>query len=131
MDLDGFKSVNDNLGHAAGDEVLREVGHRMMEQIRAEDLLARFGGDEFGLLLRQDGDDAVDALARRIIDTVNEPIKLSTGDTVSVGISIGISKYTNTVNSVKNLLSQADDALYRAKQNKRTASLHTARFNYN
>lgn len=131
MDLDDFKAVNDNLGHAAGDEVLREVGHRMMEQVRTEDLLARFGGDEFGILLRQDGDEAVNALARRIIDTVSEPIKLSTGDTVSVGISIGISKYTSTVNSVTNLLSQADDALYKAKQNKRTVSLQTAKSNYN
>ena len=131
MDLDGFKSVNDNLGHAAGDEVLCEVGYRMMEQVRAEDLLARFGGDEFGVLLRQSGDDAVDVIARRIIDVVSKPITLSTGDTVSVGISIGISKYTNMGDSVAKLLSQADDALYMAKENKRNVSPHIARPNYN
>lgn len=131
MDLDGFKAVNDTLGHSAGDEVLCEVGHRMSTQIRTEDLLARFGGDEFGILLRQSGDDSTETIARRIIDTVSKPITLSTGDTVTVGISIGISKYTNTDDSLATLLSHADDALYIAKQNKRSISLHEARSSFN
>ncbi len=118
MDLNDFKKINDNFGHAAGDEVLCETSRRMEQQLRAEDMLARFGGDEFGVLLRQSKSDSAQLLAMRIIDAVRAPIKLSTGDQVSVGISIGMATHTKDCGSIADLLAQADSNLYEAKRNK-------------
>jgi diguanylate cyclase (GGDEF)-like protein len=70
MDLDNFKIVNDTLGHAAGDEMLVEVAKRMSEQIRMEDMLARIGGDEFGIFMRDSIDDSPELLAKRIVEVV-------------------------------------------------------------
>jgi diguanylate cyclase (GGDEF)-like protein len=118
MDLDDFKEVNDSFGHAAGDEVLCEVARRMTNQVRAEDLLARLGGDEFGVFMRPSVEDPAESLAKRIIDVVSAPIILSTGDKVSVGISIGIATYTDSIDSLAALLAQADKALYEDKRTK-------------
>jgi diguanylate cyclase (GGDEF)-like protein len=116
MDLDGFKKINDTLGHAAGDEVLCEAARRMAEQVRTEDLIARIGGDEFGVIMRQSIDDSPELLAHRINDVSAKPIVLSTGQKVSVGISVGIATYTDAIDSMTNLLAQADRALYEAKK---------------
>jgi diguanylate cyclase (GGDEF)-like protein len=116
MDLDDFKEVNDSFGHAAGDEVLCEVARRMANQVRAEDLLARLGGDEFGVFMRPSVEDPAESLAKRIVDVVSAPIILSTGDKVSVGISIGIATYTDSIGSLAALLAQADKALYEDKR---------------
>lgn len=118
MDLDDFKAVNDTLGHAAGDEVLCEVARRMSEQVRAEDLLVRLGGDEFGVFMRQSVEVTAESLAKRIVEVVAKPITLSTGDKVSVGISVGIATYTDSTHTMANLLAQADHALYEAKRKK-------------
>jgi diguanylate cyclase (GGDEF)-like protein len=118
MDLDDFKQVNDTLGHAAGDEVLCEVARRMAKQVRAEDLLVRVGGDEFGLFMRPSAEDSAESLSRRIVDAVSAPITLSTGDKVSVGVSVGIATYTDAIDSMATLLAQADQALYEAKREK-------------
>lgn len=118
MDLDDFKGVNDTLGHAAGDEVLCEVARRMTKQVRAEDLLVRLGGDEFGIFMRPSVEDSAESLARRIVEAVSAPITLSTGDKVSVGISVGIAIYSDAIDSMANLLAQADQALYEAKRKK-------------
>ena len=120
MDLDGFKAINDGFGHAAGDEVLREVAKRLTQQVRLGDVLARLGGDEFGVVMRHGAKEEAQILAKRIVSSVSQPIKLSTGDTVGVGISVGIAAYDDTVLSVPMLLGQADQALYQAKkQNER------------
>lgn len=116
MDLDNFKIVNDRFGHAAGDAVLCEVARRLAEQVRVEDVLARFGGDEFGVLIRDGDQDAAQTLARRITEAVSAPIALSAGDTAGVGISVGIATYTNAVDSAAALLAQADRALYQVKR---------------
>jgi diguanylate cyclase (GGDEF)-like protein len=118
MDLDDFKGVNDTLGHAAGDEVLCEVARRMAKQVRAEDLLVRLGGDEFGVFMRPSANDSAESLAKRIVEAVSAPITLSTGDKVSVGISVGIAIYSDAIDSMANLLAQADQALYEAKRKK-------------
>ncbi|MEJ2652786.1 MAG: sensor domain-containing diguanylate cyclase [Gammaproteobacteria bacterium] len=118
MDLDGFKTVNDTFGHAAGDEVLCEVARRMKALVRAEDLLARFGGDEFALFLRQNDDDSDEPLSKRMAESVRKPIALSSGQMVSVDISIGRAKYTYSVKVLANMLEQADQALYKDKQEK-------------
>jgi diguanylate cyclase (GGDEF)-like protein len=116
MDLDGFKDVNDGFGHAAGDETLCEVARRINQQVRLGDVLARLGGDEFAVVMRHGGQDDAAVLARRIVQAVQAPITLSTGDTVGVGISIGMASYTDSVPSVSSLLARADQALYQAKR---------------
>lgn len=115
MDLDDFKVINDTYGHLLGDEVLREISHRMKGVVRAEDLLARFGGDEFGIFMRQSDDVTSELIASRVKDVVRMPIVLSSGKQVTVGISIGISAYTDTIESVASLLTLADQELYKAK----------------
>ncbi|RZI83702.1 MAG: sensor domain-containing diguanylate cyclase [Rubrivivax sp.] len=120
MDLDGFKEINDGFGHAAGDEVLREVSRRLAQQVRLGDVLSRLGGDEFGVVMRHGAKDSAEVLAKRIVSAVCQPITLSSNDTVGVGISVGIAAYSDAVESVAGLLAQADQALYEAKkQNER------------
>lgn len=116
MDLDGFKAVNDGFGHAAGDEVLCEVSRRLRQQVRLGDVLARFGGDEFGVVMRHGAKDSAQVLAKRIVKAVSAPITLSSGDVIGVGISIGMAAYTDAVASVGTLLAHADQALYDAKK---------------
>ena len=116
MDLDGFKEVNDGFGHAAGDEVLCEVSRRLAQQVRVGDVLARFGGDEFGIVMRHGAKDSAQVLAKRIVKAVSAPITLSSGDVIGVGVSVGMAAYTDEVLSVKMLLAQADQALYQAKK---------------
>ena len=118
MDLDDFKEINDNFGHAAGDDVLREVAGRMLDQVRAEDMLARLGGDEFGIFMRQSAEDSPESLANRIVEVVSAPITLASGEKVSVGISVGIATYTDAIDSMATLLSLSDQALYEAKRKK-------------
>lgn len=120
MDLDGFKAVNDGFGHAAGDEVLCEVSRRIAQQVRVGDVLCRFSGDEFGIVMRHGGEESAQVLARRIVKAVSAPITLSSGDEIGVGVSIGMAAYDDSVESVRKLLARADQALYQAKkQNER------------
>lgn len=120
LDLDGFKAVNDGFGHGAGDETLKEVSQRLLTQVRAGDVLARLGGDEFGVVMRDGDTESAQALAKRIVRAVSQPIKLSSGDEVGVGVSVGMAAYGDDVMSVRKLVSQADQALYEAKkQNER------------
>lgn len=120
MDLDGFKEVVEGFGHAAGDAVLCEVSRRLGQQVRLGDVLARLGSDEFGVVMRHGARESAEVLARRIVRAVSQPITLPTGDTVGVGISVGIAAYNDSVESVRSLLAQADQALYDAKkQNER------------
>lgn len=116
MDLDGFKSVNDDFGHAAGDEVLCEIARRLQEHMRAEDMVSRLGGDEFGVILRDGSQESADAFRERITKALSAPIRLSGGDKVSVGISIGMAQYAKGVDSEAALLAQADSQLYLAKR---------------
>ncbi|MDJ0769949.1 MAG: PAS domain S-box protein [Ilumatobacter sp.] len=113
LDLDGFKTVNDTLGHAAGDEVIVDVGRRLADGVRESDLPARFGGDEFVVVLDQlpNAERAV-AVARRLWEDLTTP-PLRSGD-VPVGVSVGIA-VSQPDDTVDSLLSRADTALYRAK----------------
>lgn len=115
LDLDDFKLVNDSFGHAAGDEVLCEVAQRLSQQVRAEDELARFGGDEFGVILRDASQDSAHKLAERIAEAVSKPIMLSSGEITSVGVSAGIATYADAINTATALLAEADRDLYQAK----------------
>ncbi len=115
VDLDGFKPVNDTLGHDAGDEVLRIIGRRLRRSVSHEDLVARIGGDEFAVLLVGLGDpkQAVN-VARRLLQQVELPIQLG-GNTVRVSCSIGVSTNLDHL-TASALLKAADDAMYVAKR---------------
>ncbi|MBK3774866.1 diguanylate cyclase [Azospirillum brasilense] len=118
IDLDGFKPVNDRLGHDAGDLVLRQVGERLAACFRGDDVVARLGGDEFAAVLPQRAGvepPDLDGLARRIIEAVNEPVGID-GEAVRVGCSIGISLWPEDSPDVAETLRRADQALYQAKR---------------
>jgi diguanylate cyclase (GGDEF)-like protein len=119
IDLDHFKVVNDTLGHAAGDALLVAVAERLSHCLRDEDVAARFGGDEFAVLLQgiTSPSDAI-VIAERIIDAVREPVTLL-GDAQLVSASVGISFSGPGAQDIDELLRQADVAMYQAKRNGR------------
>jgi diguanylate cyclase (GGDEF)-like protein/PAS domain S-box-containing protein len=116
LDLDRFKAVNDTLGHRAGDELLRLVAARLQRRLRAHDLLARVGGDEFVVLLEHLDDRAqARAVAKELIEQIAHPFVLADRSEVRIGISIGITYVTDDTVDVDALIAQADEALYVAK----------------
>ena len=115
LDLDDFKTVNDGLGHAAGDDLLVAVGDRLCGALREGDLAARLGGDEFGVLLVDIPDAAYAAtVSDRLLSALSAPIHVG-GATVTVGASIGIAVDGAAMTSVDDLLGEADIAMYQAK----------------
>ncbi|MGR8918208.1 MAG: putative bifunctional diguanylate cyclase/phosphodiesterase [Gammaproteobacteria bacterium] len=116
IDLDRFKAINDTLGHAAGDEVLRIAGERMDRLARRSDTYARMGGDEFAVLLSNAGnaEDAI-TVARRLIESLVQPIKLD-DRIVQVDASVGIALYPEHGTTPSTLLAHADEAMYAAKR---------------
>ncbi|MGN6609225.1 MAG: putative bifunctional diguanylate cyclase/phosphodiesterase [Jatrophihabitans sp.] len=116
IDLDGFKGVNDTYGHAAGDLVLRAVAHRLTDIVRGGDLAARFGGDEFVVLLeRLAGERDAVVVAERIIAAVSEPIVFTEQTTARIGASVGIAFARDHDVDAQRLLHEADTAVYRVK----------------
>jgi diguanylate cyclase (GGDEF)-like protein len=114
VDLDGFKPINDRLGHKAGDAVLRHVSKVFQSCLRAGDVVGRYGGDEFTLLLNQVHDvSEVTQVAERILTRLQAPIDV--GERVTVGASIGITFNTNMSETAEKLILDADQAMYRAK----------------
>tara|TARA_R110000737_G_C14483009_1_gene468862 strand:- start:284 stop:970 length:687 start_codon:yes stop_codon:yes gene_type:complete len=115
-DLDRFKNINDRLGHAAGDEVLVEIARRLNASVRATDVVARMGGDEFILVLESVGDHAdLPKLHTKIREAICTPIVLSGGETVSVGVSIGSAFYPDDAANATLLFNHADRAMYDEK----------------
>ncbi len=116
LDLDCFKQVNDRLGHAAGDAVLVEAGHRLRECVRACDMVARMGGDEFTIILSKMAEQHDAALvAERIIESFALPFHVE-GESATVGVSIGICIYPACDTDLDGMVRYADYAMYRAKQ---------------
>jgi diguanylate cyclase (GGDEF)-like protein len=118
-DLDGFKQVNDTLGHAAGDALLREIAARLVEATKPHGIVARLGGDEFGILLPQSTPTLAATTAERIIGAIARPIRIGiqTGTQgVTVGVSIGIAMGSPN-SEVPALMESADAAMYHAKRN--------------
>jgi diguanylate cyclase (GGDEF)-like protein len=115
LDLDGFKQVNDGLGHHAGDLVLKAVANRLRKALRHGELVARLGGDEFAIVVENATSAASAALAQRTIELLSEPYPLSTGETANIGASVGIAFATNDA-SLELLMKRADAALYDAKE---------------
>lgn len=126
LDLDRFKAINDEFGHAVGDDVLNIAARRMERCLRSTDTVARIGGDEFVILQVLDGDmSAVAELADRIIDSVAQPMAIDGIEHV-VGISVGISVFPKDGTDAKSLIHAADEALLRAKRegrNRRTTTI--------
>ena len=115
LDFDGFKAVNDRFGHAGGDDVLRSAAALVASTLRAEDTVARFGGDELVVLSEHiTGGDDVRGIAQRIIDALREPIALGE-ETITLSASIGICIAPVEGRSREELLNLADGAMYRAK----------------
>jgi diguanylate cyclase (GGDEF)-like protein len=115
LDLDGFKEVNDQRGHPAGDVLLAEVAGRISHSVREHDLVARHGGDEFVVLLENLENPAVaHAVAARVIEAISTPFTVD-GGKVKLGVSIGVAFYPEHGQSGSELLKRADSAMYRAK----------------
>ena len=116
LDLDRFKHVNDTLGHAVGDALLRETAVRLKASLRETDVLARLGGDEFAIVQDRDNNqrESATALANRIIDIVSKPFDIE-GNEVNIATSIGIALAPEHATSSDGLMKMADLALYRAK----------------
>jgi diguanylate cyclase (GGDEF)-like protein len=116
IDLDDFKTVNDSLGHAAGDELLVSVASRLRSCLRPEDVIARLGGDEFAVMVEdsRDVEDAATAVARRIMDAFVMPLVVGV-ESVSVYVSVGIAIGAGRDDSAEELIRDADVAMYKAK----------------
>ena len=116
LDLDGFKYVNDNLGHAAGDKLLIEVSRRLNLITRSCDAMSRIGGDEFALLFTGlHSSLECDEILRRVQKTINQPVDLD-GEIVSISASIGVALYPQDAEEAELLLRYADQAMYQAKK---------------
>lgn len=114
LDLDNFKPINDRLGHKAGDIVLQRIAQRLKSRLKTGDVAARYGGDEFVLLINDvRSQDDVIRVVERILTAVQEPIDV--GSPVQVGASFGITLSTSVHASAEDLIKDADAAMYRAK----------------
>jgi len=113
IDIDNFKRVNDQFGHVAGDELLRSVANVIRESIRAGDLAARTGGDEFAVLFWRVRPEAVEGIAQRLVERIAELGKGYSG--AQVGASVGVAYFEEPPERVEELMRQADGALYKAK----------------
>ena len=119
LDLDGFKAVNDTLGHQAGDELLRNVSARLMSAVREGDIVSRLGGDEFVVLLADVTEkELIEGVSQRIIKEVSRPYWINSND-VEISTSIGISRYPLDGKTSTELVERADQALYVSKHSGR------------
>lgn len=117
IDLDQFKEVNDRYGHLEGDWLLRQISARLLEELRTEDLLARYAGDEFVVLLPDIGVKKAGQIAERLVQcTRSEPFDLEDGTAVRMSITIGVATYPQDATSRLELLRVADAAMYAAKR---------------
>jgi len=128
IDLDGFKQVNDSLGHRVGDEFLIAVSRRFRQTVRVVDVVARFGGDEFVVLVREFSTNAeLDAIAQRLIDCVRQ-----TDEQMGVGFvraSIGIASFPDPVGDYHQLVAVADETMYQVKRSGKDGYAFAARTN--
>ncbi|MGO4108084.1 EAL domain-containing protein [Paenibacillus sp. YAF4_2] len=115
LDMDRFKYINDSLGHVVGDQLLVAISHRLQQQVRDNDIVARMGGDEFTIILPhiEDNNNAIE-VAKRIIEAMKEPLKIDEYE-LYITTSIGIGVYPNDGGDSLTLMKNADSALYRAK----------------
>ena len=116
LDLDGFKAVNDNLGHDAGDALLKQAANRIEAALRDSDYVARLGGDEFLIVVPQVSDkETAECVGKKIVAAVGAPYMLLAGKVSNVTASIGISMFPKDARDREALMKCADLALYEAK----------------
>ncbi|WP_426113681.1 diguanylate cyclase domain-containing protein [Massilia sp. PWRC2] len=126
IDLDGFKAINDELGHAAGDQLLAIIAQRLQKALRMSDTLARFGGDEFVAVLPALQDELLLAsLIGRLIDAAHQPVALAQRQ-VQLSASVGVAVFPRDGDSPEQLLSKADQAMYAAKRSGRNCARNSA-----
>ena len=119
LDLDGFKRVNDQFGHAAGDYLLIEVGKRLSDVVRESDTVARLGGDEFTIILPELGGVAdICKVAEKVLSVFCAPISYGEHE-LKVGASIGIARFPDDGGNAEDILLAADTAMYQAKKSGR------------
>ena len=121
LDLDGFKGVNDTLGHLAGDELLIQIGHRLEDALRGGDVIARLGGDEFAALIRAENQASVEAAANRMREAVRLPVEVGQ-DLVTIRASVGIATAEVASHTAEELMRRADISMYSAKRSGRDAA---------
>jgi diguanylate cyclase (GGDEF)-like protein len=128
IDVDHFKRVNDRYGHLVGDQVLLHVAHVFQSVARASDLIGRYGGEEFGMVLRRSDRDGAEMVARKLQAALRErPAATKNGETISVEVSIGIAVYPSDGSTASMLAHSADVALYQAKTSGRNRVAHASR----
>jgi len=115
LDLDGFKAVNDNYGHMAGDALLQLVAERLRGLVRSSDIAARIGGDEFVVLSEQTERVQLQRFGERIVREISEPYELDSGHQLQIGASVGIALAPEHGRDMNSLMTAADAALYQAK----------------
>jgi diguanylate cyclase (GGDEF)-like protein len=116
FDLDDFKPINDQHGHACGDIVLKQIAETLSLQLRRNEVLYRIGGDEFAILLVNPGNEEVEIIASRIVQLINSLVFQFDGKNVKVGCSLGIARYPRNATTLPALWQYADQAMYEAKR---------------
>jgi diguanylate cyclase (GGDEF)-like protein len=116
IDLDGFKEVNDTLGHHAGDHLLQLVAERLEECVRSGDLVSRIGGDEFTIVVEDSQLNQLEILAQKLLDSVEQPYLLLGAHDITISASIGIASYPQVAADLDSLIQQADKAMYGIKK---------------
>lgn len=119
VDVDNFKVVNDTFGHPVGDEVLRQVAHQLRESIRHPDMVGRYGGEEFLIILPNSDSAAASEQAARLCKQVRETVVRVKEHEVNITLSVGVAQFRIGVDTWDTLLNNADNAMYEAKRNGR------------
>jgi len=120
IDVDRFKSINDSLGHLAGDAVLKEISRRIVDTVRLSDVVARYGGDEFVVLLTETDKTAAKTVAEHIRKSVSDMPVAIDGETIIMSLSIGVASFPSpNVENCEELFKEADNAMYRSKKSGR------------
>src|SRR6476660_1991117 len=114
VDVDGLKMINDTLGHRAGDEALIQIAALLAKGVRHSDVVARIGGDEFGILLESSDDDAAHETAARLIEQLSACEVLHDGEALPLGVAIGVGMI-DALDTAEAVMERADEAMYRRK----------------
>lgn len=120
MDLDGFKDINDSYGHDMGDKVLRIVANRLVMAARREDLVARFGGDEFAMLISYNSVDQIKYVSNKVVKSIDEVMIIEENE-YNIGVSLGVAIYPDHARTVDDLYKVSDNAMYKVKYSTKNA----------
>lgn len=118
IDLDNFKTINDSMGHRAGDELLKNVAQRLASQVRGNEFVARIGGDEFAVLVPSANELAIRSLSNRIRTVISEMPSENLGEGVQISCSIGVAQYPGDALTENDLMARADASMYQSKANR-------------